>query len=107
MPSYVAPTRDARFIVNELLKLDGYADLPGFADASADFVSTIIDETGKFSAQVLAPINQAGDAEGCTRNADASVSTPTGFKAAFGALREAGWSSLSHPTEFGGQGLPH
>ncbi|WP_423142423.1 acyl-CoA dehydrogenase C-terminal domain-containing protein [Parablastomonas sp. CN1-191] len=107
MPSYVAPTRDARFIVNELLKLDGYGNLPGFADVSPDFVTTVIDEAGKFSAQVLAPINQVGDSEGCTRNADASVTTPKGFKAAFDALREAGWSSLSHPAEFGGQGLPH
>jgi hypothetical protein len=44
MPSYVAPARDARFIVNELLKLESYSNLPGFADASADFNATIIDE---------------------------------------------------------------
>ncbi len=107
MPSYTAPTRDAKFIVNEVLDLPGYGNLPGFESATRDLIDTVIDECGKFAAEVLQPLNQVGDREGCTRAADGSVTTPTGFKAAFDQYVEAGWSTLSQPTQFGGQGMPH
>ena len=60
----------------------------------------------KFSEQVLTPLNRVGDKEGCTRHADGSVTTPTGFKDAFKQLVEGGWIGISVPAEFGGQGLP-
>ena len=107
MPVYQAPTRDTRFVINEVLKLESYGNLPGFERATPDVVDTVIEEFGKFVSEVLAPLNAVGDREGCTRNADGSVTTPTGFKAAFDAFREAGWGTLSAPEEFGGQGLPH
>ena len=107
MPIYTAPARDTCFIINEVLKLESYGNLPGFENATADLVETVIAECGKFTAEVLAPINLSGDLEGCTRHADGSVSTPKGFKAAFDQYREAGWGTLSMPEEFGGQGLPH
>ena len=107
MPAYTAPARDARFIVNELLDLEAYADLPGFEAASADLVDTLIEEAGKFTAEVMFPLNQSGDAQGCTRHEDGSVSTPDGFRAAYDQLREAGWAAIAKPTELGGQGMPH
>ena len=67
----------------------------------------MIDECGKFCAEVLAPLNQIGDKEGCTRHPDGSVTTPTGFKDAFDQYVEAGWSTLSAPSDFGGQDMPH
>ena len=107
MPTYTAPTRDARFIVNEVLDLASYSNLPGFESATPDIIDTVINECGKFAAEVLQPINQQGDAEGCTRNADGSVTTPSGFKAAFDQYRESGWGTISSPEEFGGQAMPH
>ena len=107
MPSYTAPTRDTRFIINEMLALESYAELPGFEAASADVTDAVINEGGKFCAEVLAPINQSGDQEGCTRHEDGSVTAPKGFKEAFDQFREAGWGTLSQPEEFGGQGMPH
>ena len=107
MPIYKAPARDARFIINEVLKLESYGKLPGFENATADLVDTIVEECGKFTSEVLAPLNLSGDHEGCTRHADGSVSTPKGFKEAFDKFRESGWGALSMPEEFGGQGLPH
>jgi len=107
MPTYTAPTRDTRFLVNELLDLASYGNLPGFEMASPDVTDAVITEGGKFCAEVLAPINQSGDQEGCTRHEDGSVTTPKGFKEAFNQFREAGWGTLAQPEEFGGQGLPH
>ncbi|WP_341712467.1 acyl-CoA dehydrogenase C-terminal domain-containing protein [Erythrobacter sp.] len=107
MPTYTAPTRDTRFIVNEVLELAGYGNLPGFEMVSPDVTDAVINEGGKFCAEVLAPLNLPGDQEGCTRHPDGSVTTPKGFKEAFDQFREAGWGTLSAPEEFGGQGLPH
>jgi alkylation response protein AidB-like acyl-CoA dehydrogenase len=107
MPIYKAPVRDARFIINEVLKLERFINLPGFENASVDLIDTVVEECGKFTSEVLAPLNLSGDIEGCTRHADGSVSTPKGFKEAFGKFRESGWGTLTMPEEFGGQGLPH
>lgn len=107
MPSFVAPTRDTRFVIEKVLALHKHQGLPGFDDLSPDLISTVIEEAGKFAAEVLFPINQSGDLQGCTRHEDGSVSTPEGFKAAYDQFRDAGWGGISLPEEFGGQGLPH
>jgi len=107
MPIYKAPTRDTRFVLNEVLKVEQYDNLPGFENTGADMVDTVVEECGKFAAEVLAPINLSGDQEGCTRHPDGSVTTPAGFKEAFQLYREAGWGTLAAPQEFGGQGMPH
>jgi alkylation response protein AidB-like acyl-CoA dehydrogenase len=107
MPTYKAPVRDTCFVINELLQLESYGNVLGSENVSADMVTAVIEESGKFTSEVLAPLNASGDAEGCTRHADGSVTTPKGFKQAFDQFREAGWGTLSAPTEFGGQGMPH
>ncbi|QWC58187.1 acyl-CoA dehydrogenase [Erythrobacter sp. 3-20A1M] len=107
MPTYIAPTRDARFVINEVLDLASYGNLPGFESATPDLVDTILSEAGKFTAEVLAPLNRSGDEQGCTRHPDGSVTTPDGFKEAYAQFVEAGWGTLTAPEEFGGQGLPH
>ncbi|MFL0356645.1 acyl-CoA dehydrogenase C-terminal domain-containing protein [Erythrobacter sp. GH1-10] len=107
MPTYTAPTRDTRFVLNEMLDLASYGNLPGFENATQDMIDTIVNEAGKFCSEVLAPLNQIGDEQGCTRHEDGSVSTPEGFKEAYDAYCEAGWGTLAKPEEFGGQGLPH
>ena len=107
MPVYKAPTRDTKFVVNELIGLDRFTNLPGFANATRDLTDAVIDEGGRFVSEVVAPLNQIGDREGCTRHADGSVTTPTGFKHAYHQYVEGGWATLSAPEAFGGQGLPH
>jgi len=107
MPTYTAPTRDTRFIINEMLDLASYGNLPGFENATPDMIDTVVNESGKFCSEVLAPLNQIGDEQGCTRHEDGSVTTPDGFKEAYAQLVESGWTTLGGPEEFGGQGMPH
>ena len=106
MPVYTAPVRDTRYVLDHIVELGKYGNLPAFANASEDLVAAILEEGGKFASEVLAPLNRVGDLEGCTRHPDGSVTTPTGFKQAFRQYCEAGWTTLSAPEEFGGQGLP-
>ena len=107
MPTYTAPTRDTRFVVNELLDLASYGNLPGFENATSDMIDTVINEAGKFCGEVLAPLNQVGDVQGCTHHEDGSVTTPDGFKEGYQAYVESGWGTIASPEEFGGQGMPH
>jgi acyl-CoA dehydrogenase len=106
MPIYKAPVDDALFLLNDVFHLDRYGNLAGFADASPDVVEAVLREAAKFAEEVLTPLNRVGDKEGCTRHADGSVTTPTGFKEAYKQLVEGGWIGISVPAEFGGQGLP-
>jgi acyl-CoA dehydrogenase len=106
MPTYKAPVDDALFLLNDVFHLDRYGNLPGFSEASPDIVEAVLREAAKFSEEVLTPLNRVGDKEGCTRQADGSVTTPTGFKDAYKQLVEGGWIGISVPAEFGGQGLP-
>jgi alkylation response protein AidB-like acyl-CoA dehydrogenase len=107
MPVYRAPVQDTLFLLNDVLGIERYSNLPGFANASPDMIEAVLTEAGKFCEEVLFPINQSGDLEGCTRHSDGSVTTPKGFKEAYKAYSDAGWGLLTAPEEFGGQGLPH
>ena len=106
MPTYKAPVDDALFLLNDVFHIERYGNLPGFSDASPDVIEAILREAAKLSEDVLTPLNRVGDKEGCTRAADGSVTTPTGFKDAYRSIVEGGWIGISAPQEFGGQGLP-
>ncbi|ASR51767.1 MULTISPECIES: acyl-CoA dehydrogenase C-terminal domain-containing protein [Blastomonas] len=107
MPKYTAPVRDTQFILTEVLGIEKYSNLPGFDNAAPDVLSAVLEEAGKFVEEVLFPLNQVGDQQGCTRHADGTVTTPDGFKEAYNQYCEAGWGTLAAPEEFGGQGMPH
>jgi alkylation response protein AidB-like acyl-CoA dehydrogenase len=103
--NYQAPVRDQMFILRDVLGVETYSNLPGFADASLDVVEQILTEGARFCEEVLAPINKTGDTEGCTWSPDNTVKTPKGFKEAYHALVAGGWPALGAEPEFGGQGL--
>ncbi len=106
MPTYQAPVQDSLFVLNDVLNFQRYNNLPGFADATPDMIEAILGEAGKLSEEVLQPLNQVGDHEGCTRHEDGSVTTPKGFDEAYKAFCEGGWGGLPFPEEYGGQNLP-
>ncbi|SOB87266.1 Acyl-CoA dehydrogenase [Sphingomonas guangdongensis] len=107
MPRYTPPVRDTRFVLDQVLNLDRHANLPGFANATPDTVEAVLEEGGRFVAEVLFPLNQAGDRQGCTRHPDGSVTAPDGFRDAYRQFVESGWGTLSAPEAYGGQGMPH
>ena len=106
MPTYKAPLRDMRFLINEVLDYPAhYARLSNGGDATPDMVDAILEGAATLCEEVLAPINLSGDQEGCHFNAG-EVTTPAGFKEAYRQFVDGGWQGLSFPTEYGGQGLP-
>jgi alkylation response protein AidB-like acyl-CoA dehydrogenase len=105
MPTYKAPLRDFRFVLNDLLNIQNYGNLPGFQDASPETIDAVLEEAAKLVEEVIQPLNQVGDREGCTWN-NGVVTTPTGFKEAYKAYCEGGWMGLTADPEYGGQGLP-
>ena len=108
MSRYTAPLADLRFALYDVLDIESiYARLPGCEMATRELIDAVLEEAAKFASQVLAPLNQSGDAEGCTFDpATNSVRTPKGFKQAFAQYVDGGWIGLTAKEEFGGQGLP-
>ena len=108
MGQYTPPLRDMKFVLHELLGVEQELKaLPAHADVDAETIDQVLEEAGKFCSKVLFPINQSGDAEGCTYVGDGVVKAPKGFKEAYQQYVEAGWPSLSSDPNYGGQGLPH
>lgn len=105
MPQYIAPTKDMQYVLNDVLDVKN-SSIPGYADLDADFLSAILEEAGKITSQVLAPLNAVGDQEGCHFE-NGVIRTPTGFKDAFEQVKEGGWTGIDCDPEFGGQGLPY
>jgi butyryl-CoA dehydrogenase len=108
MGQYAAPMRDMQFVLHELLQVEAQLKkLPPYVDIDADIINQVLEEGGKFAAQVLFPLNHAGDREGCHYHPGTqTVTSPTGFKAAYEQYVAAGWPALSCGPAFGGQGLP-
>ncbi len=108
MSRYIAPLADLRFALYDVLDVESiYRRLPGCEAATRDMIDAVLDEAAKFAEQILAPLNQSGDAEGCAFDAAThSVRTPKGFKDAFTQYVDGGWIGLTAREAFGGQGLP-
>jgi hypothetical protein len=105
MTIYRAPVEDFQFLIHEFLEVEKHRDLPLYEDLSPDLIDDILTNAGKFCEEVLHPLNQSGDEEGCHFE-NGVVRTPKGFKEAYKAYSEAGWGGLGAPVEYGGAGMP-
>jgi len=108
MGQYIAPLRDMQFVLHELLNVsDELKQLPKYAELDAETINQVLEEGGRFTSEVLFPLNHPGDREGCKLDPDThEVTPPSGFKEAYDQYVAAGWPSLSAAPEYGGQGLP-
>jgi alkylation response protein AidB-like acyl-CoA dehydrogenase len=108
MPSYTPPLRDMQFVMHEVLKVtEEFKAMPKHAEVDADTINAVLEEGGKFAAEVTFPLNISGDEEGCKLDKKThEVTTPKGFKEAYQKYVEGGWPALSCDPEYGGQGLP-
>jgi alkylation response protein AidB-like acyl-CoA dehydrogenase len=108
MPSYTPPLRDMQFVLHEVFHVvDELKVCPPHAEVDADTINAVLEEGGKFAAEVAFPLNLSGDQEGCKLDKSThEVTAPQGFKAAYATYVEGGWPSLSCDPDFGGQGLP-
>jgi len=108
MSTYHAPLRDMRFVLFDVLGAEALFPRLGFTEATRDIVDAVLEEGARFTESVLAPLNAVGDQVGCTFDkTTGDVRTPPGFREAYAQFVEGGWSGLTSPPEFGGQGLPH
>ena len=105
MAEYVAPVKDMQFVLKHVVGLDQVNQIPGWEEVTDDLVDAILDEASKLANEVLSPLNATGDRQGA-KYKDGTVTTPTGFKDAYGQYIAAGWNSVKGPVDFGGQGLP-
>ena len=105
MTLYRAPLREHRFVLNELLEVERYRNLPRFSEVTPDLIEAILAEGAKIAEDKIHPLNQPGDAEGCHFEAG-RVTTPAGFKEAYRAFVDGGWGGLAGAPGYGGQGLP-
>src|SRR5512143_1240477 len=104
MTVYAAPLRDMKFVIKELAGLEEVAALPDYQDLGVtDVADAILEEAGKFAAEVLAPLNWTGDQDGARLENGQVISTP-GFADAYKQFAEGGWNGLGAPAELGGQG---
>ncbi|OAD16183.1 acyl-CoA dehydrogenase [Achromobacter insolitus] len=103
--TYQAPVKDMLFVLNHLAGLPRIAALPGFEEATPDTTQAVLEESARYAGDVLAPLNHPADREPSAWR-DGAVTTSPGFKQAFRQYADAGWQGMTHPAEYGGQGLP-
>ncbi len=104
--TYHAPVKQLRFTLDSIAGLSRLYGNAAFAELSDDLVDAVLEEAGRFAAEVLAPLNATGDREG-SKLANGKVTLPKGFAEAYKGFVEGGWNGITGVTEYGGQGLPH
>jgi alkylation response protein AidB-like acyl-CoA dehydrogenase len=105
MPNYTAPIKDIQYVLHDVLQIST-KDIDGYDELDRETTGAIFEEAGKLAEQVLAPLNQIGDQQGCTFE-NGVITTPDGFKTAFDTVKDGGWAGLDCDPDYGGQGMPY
>ncbi len=104
--SYTHPYQDAEFVLRYVVDFDALCADAALEEVNTDLAVAVLDEAAKLGAEVLAPLNRAGDLNPA-RLGEAGVEQSPGFKEAYQQFAESGWQSLTVAEEYGGQNLPH
>ena len=103
---YRPPLRDIKFVLEHIADLPSLAGLPAYEHVDLDTVDGLLDEAGRFMAEVVAPTNRVGDTQGAVRNDDGTVTVPEEFAKAYQQYVAAGWNGIKGDPEYGGHGFP-
>lgn len=106
MDSYVPPLDDIKFVLRAVADLPELLTSPEFDDIDQESVDFVLDEIGRFMADVVAPTNRVGDQTGSVRNDDGTVTTPEGFREAYEQYVATGFGAIPFDPKFGGGGFP-
>ncbi len=108
MPSYTAPLEDMVFVLDEVLGFsEKLKSWPKHQEFDLQILQEILNQSARFAEEVIQPLNQVGDIEGCQLDPlTHEVSTPKGFREAYQAFVDGAWTSISCDPLYGGQGLP-
>lgn len=105
MPDYQAPTKDIHFVMNELAGMKAICEASNTEEFDESLVAAIIDESAKFTSEVLSPLNWSGD-QNPARVENKKVIESIGFSEAYKQFIEGGWMSIAGDPDFGGMGMP-
>lgn len=103
---YKVPTRDLDFVLHEMHDITKHYKKIGFENVDKSVVDDIVSHFQKFAEDVLAPLNEVGDREGCKLDKQGFVHTPKGFKEAYAEYAAGGWQGMGVPEAYGGMNLP-
>ncbi|MFO1131548.1 MAG: acyl-CoA dehydrogenase C-terminal domain-containing protein [Hyphomicrobiales bacterium] len=106
MPVFAPPLRDHLFTLYDLLDFEGHTQLPGFEHCARDVIEAVLEQSARFSSEVLYPLHRSADEDG-VRFDSGTVTTPKGFREAYAGLVAGGWPALTADPDHGGQGMPH
>jgi alkylation response protein AidB-like acyl-CoA dehydrogenase len=107
MTEYRAPTTDMRFTIEQVVGIESLLELDRFAHVDSDLLTGVLDEAGRFTSEVIAPLARVGDTVGSTLDPETgTVTTPPGYQEAYQAFVESGWPAAGFPEDIGGGGLP-
>ena len=103
--TYQAPVDDILHALKAAADLDDLIAHGLLDGVDEDTIRAVINEAGKFGAEVLDPLSAPGDRVG-SKLIDGKVVTPPGWSQAYRQFAAGGWGALAAPEEWGGQNLP-
>jgi len=106
MQVYKAPLKDYKFLIKDFLNSSLSEAVLKNSETEIDDLDMILEEAAKLCEEILLPLNQIGDSEGCDFN-KGKVTTPKGFKDAYKSFVENGWQGITVNKKYGGQNLPY
>ncbi len=105
MANLIVDEKDQRFLLNEVLEVEGLCETEQYADFSKEMFDMILTEAQKLAENEIFPTLVESDRVGCKLE-DGQVYVPECFRTPYKLFCEGGWNAMSFSPEVGGQGIP-